>query len=265
MSNLQNAIPKVEILGFEEGAGSFSDNAIMKQNKMMDQQNKLSQLGGSPIILNPPETLYDPVSNTLDATQNSKNAATTLVNAVEQSKYDDLAGKYENIKGGSLGKRLSYRMKSKSSSNDIPLAPQKPVNYSDVKWESTVKFAKERKGFKGIPFKSLTNNDKEGIYSLAKEMVKRDLVNKEKTDELLRNIVKEQQKLNYIKKMPTAPRSIKKGGCSCSLFKGGKKKMTKKQINKLKKKDKKNEKNKKSQKKRKIKKRKKTLKIRNKK
>ena len=262
MSNLQNAIPKVEILGFEEGAGSFSDNAIMKQNKIMDQQNKLSQLGGSPIILNPPETLYDPVSNTLDATQNSKNAATTLVNAVEQSKYDDLAGKYENIKGGSLGKRLSYRMKSKSSSNDIPLAPQKPVNYSDVKWESTVKFAKERKGFKGIPFKSLTNNDKEGIYSLAKEMVKRDLVNKEKTDELLRNIVKEQQKLNYIKKMPTAPRSIKKGGCSCSLFKGGKKKMTKKQINKLKKK---NKKNKKSQKKRKIKKRKKTLKIRNKK
>ena len=262
MSNLQNAIPKVEILGFEEGAGSFSDNAIMKQNKIMDQQNKLSQLGGSPIILNPPETLYDPVSNTLDATQNSKTAATTLVNAVEQSKYDDLAGKYENIKGGSLGKRLSYRMKSKSSSNDIPLAPQKPVNYSDVKWESTVKFAKERKGFKGIPFKSLTNNDKEGIYSLAKEMVKRDLVNKEKTDELLRNIVKEQQKLNYIKKMPTAPRSIKKGGCSCSLFKGGKKKMTKKQIKKLKKK---NKKNKKSQKKSKIKKRKKTLKIRNKK
>jgi hypothetical protein len=261
MSNLQNAIPKVEILGFEEGAGSFSDNAIMKQNKIMDQQNKLSQLGGSPIILNPPETLYDPVSNTLDATQNSKNAATTLVNAVEQSKYDDLAGKYENIKGGSLGKRLSYRMKSKSSSSDFPMAPQKPVGYSDVRWESTVKFAKERKGFKGIPFKTLTNNDKEGIYSLAKEMAKRDLQNKEKTDELLRNIVKEQQKLNYIKKMPTAPRTIKKGGCSCSLFKGGKKRKTKK-INKLKKNDKKN---KKSKKKRKMIKGKKTLKIRNKK
>ena len=261
MSNLQNAIPKVEILGFEEGAGSFSDNAIMKQNKIMDQQNKLSQLGGSAIILNPPETLYERVSNTLDATQNSKNAATTLVNAVEQSKYDNLAGKYENIKGGSIGKRLSYRMKSKSSSSDFPIAPQKPVGYSDVRWESTVKFAKERKGFKGIPFKTLTNNDKEGIYSLAKEMAKRDLQNKEKTDELLRNIVKEQQKLNYIKKMPTAPRTIKKGGCSCSLFKGGKKRKTKK-INKLKKNDKKN---KKSKKKRKMIKGKKTLKIRNKK
>ena len=261
MSNLQNAIPKVEILGFEEGAGSFSDNAIMKQNKIMDQQNKLSQLGGSAIILNPPESLYEPVSNTLDATQNSKNAATTLVNAVEQSKYDNLAGKYENIKGGSIGKRLSYRMKSKSSSSDFPIAPQKPVGYSDVRWESTVKFAKERKGFKGIPFKTLTNNDKEGIYSLAKEMAKRDLQNKEKTDELLRNIVKEQQKLNYIKKMPTAPRTIKKGGCSCSLFKGGKKRKTKK-INKLKKNDKKN---KKSKKKRKMIKGKKTLKIRNKK
>jgi hypothetical protein len=230
MSNLQNAIPKVEILGFEEGAGSFSDNAIMKQNKIMDQQNKLSQLGGSPIILNPPETLYDPVSNTFDANQNRKHA-----------------------------KRLSYRMKSKSSSRDFPMAPQKPVGYSDVRWESTVKFAKERKGFKGIPFKTLTNNDKEEIYSLAKEMAKRDLQNKEKTDELLRNIVKEQQKLNYIKKMPTAPRTIKKGGCSCSLFKGGKKKKTKKK-NKLKKKD-----NKKSKEKRKIKKGKKTLKIRNKK
>ena len=150
-------------------------------------------------------------------------------------------------------------MKSKSSSRDFPMAPQKPVGYSDVRWESTVKFAKERKGFKGIPFKTLTNNDKEEIYSLAKEMAKRDLQNKEKTDELLRNIVKEQQKLNYIKKMPTAPRTIKKGGCSCSLFKGGKKRKTKKK-NKLKKKD-----NKKSKEKRKIKKRKKTLKIRNKK
>lgn len=114
--------------------------------------------------------------------------------------------KMRHLKGGMI-KTLSYMAKNttRKKTPKLPTVPRKPVGMTDARWEAHMNLAKDILGFKGIPYRILSDADKDKISMKALENAEKEISRNSSIQKSVDALIQKTQAEEILKRIPNVP------------------------------------------------------------